>query len=256
MRELLLGLNAWTLLVIVPLLGRVPQLGDRAGARTILFGLGSLALAVLGGGLWRRSSFALLGVYPVTLALPATLLHHLVPGSVLPPVALLLATASLCVYLAATASRLHEERVARIAVASRDGVQRRRVPSAMPGRWHRRRRIYRGVAATALILPVVLLCQLHLWPPMTQQLDESFGEAATRVRALFTIGIAVLWTYVFRAHLVGVLEGHLQHDRQVLSAMAEARRQARTGRPRPGFYFAVAVALVAMTALVLDRVRS
>jgi hypothetical protein len=51
------------------------------------------------------------------------------------------------------------------------------------------------------------------------------------------------------------LHSHLQHVRDLLRAMELDRRHARRGRPRAGFYFAVAVALVAMVAVVWQRAR-
>ncbi|MCA1662819.1 MAG: hypothetical protein LC659_00830, partial [Myxococcales bacterium] len=83
----------------------------------------------------------------------------------------------------------------------------------------------------------------------------SFGANAARAQALATVAVGLLWIILLRAYVLAPLHGHLQHDRDLLRTMELDRRHARRGRPRAGFYFAVAVALVAMVAVVWQRAR-
>jgi hypothetical protein len=195
---------------------------------------------------------ALLVAFPLLAALPQTLVAAEVAGRVMPAAAMVLQAVSLLVYLGAVV------RAQAQADRARDGgtpLARRLYQDPMPSRWRRRLRVYRGLLATAIVFPAVLLTAVTLVPSFTASVEASFGAQAPRAQALAVVGIGLLWTVLLRAYVLQPLHGHLQHDRDLLSAMDRDRRHARRGRPRAGFYLAVAVALLGMVAVVWQRAR-
>lgn len=253
---LALGINLWIVAVALPL-------GLAAHARALggsgAFAVAALALAPLGAlllGVGERralaQTLALLVAFPLLVALPQALATTELSARVLPAAAAVLAAASLVAYLVAVAqAQARAERRA-------DGVTaslRRLHQDPVPSRWRRRNRVYRGLAATTVLIPAVLLAAVDLSPSFTATLESSFGAAAARAQALVTVGVALLWIVLLRAYVLQPLHAHLQHDRDLLVAIEADRRHARRGRPRPAFYVAVAVALVAMAAVVWQRAR-
>jgi hypothetical protein len=237
-----LALNLWILGALLPLgLGRAfSQLG---------LGLSLLAMAlppaVLAAGILFRSAPALLVVFPAVALVPEALLST----SALPVAPLPLLGGSLIAYLFASAHALGTGDAPLAPLAAQT------LPLApVPVRWRRRLRVYRGLAAQAAILPLGLLAWIGHPFLARGALEASFGEQADRAAAVLTVGVALLWAGLFRAYLVGPLEGHLHHDRQVRKEIETAKQQRKLGRPRAGFYLAVAVALAALAAIAWRRV--
>jgi hypothetical protein len=134
-------------------------------------------------------------------------------------------------------------------------VARRLHQDPVPSRWRRRIRVYRGFTVVAVAFPLLLVGAVDLSPSFRASVAASFGAHAAHAQALATVGVGLLWIVLLRAYVLAPLHGHLQHDRDLLALMELDRRHARRGRPRAGFYFAVAVALLAMIAVVWQRSR-
>jgi hypothetical protein len=252
MRDLLLGLNLWVVVGVVPIVARpFAQKDGLDGAFLVASLVAAGALALFVEGRRRRSAALLLGVFPAALGVAAAIAR---PSDGGPPAAVALGLAlgapSLFAYLGALALSL-----AQLDTASAAGLELRPLPGAIPPRWRRRRRVYGLLAATAGLLPLFLVAELYLVPGVVRLFDATYGGEASRVRMLGTVALALLSVFLFRTQLIPVLDGHLQQDRATLRQMAEARQQAKSGRPRPGFYLAVLVALLSMAALVLERMR-
>jgi hypothetical protein len=220
--------------------------GLSAAARVGAVGVLALGAAALLAGFGRRSALLALGAFPVMVGAAAVLGAVGQPTRSLPTAALLFGGASLCAYLLSAARHLATVAAPALPPASRPRKE-------VPARWRRRLRVYRGLAAASVLIPAVLIAEAELHSTIGQKLTASFGEAAVRARSLILIGVGILWAFLFRGRLVDVLKGHLEHDRAFLAAKDEALQQARSGRPRAGFYVAVVVALCAMLGLILER---
>jgi len=253
---LALGVNLWVVAVALPMLlaAHAHALGGASTAGLVVTCLAPLG--ALGAGAWldraQSQAWALLVAFPVLVAAPQALAAADVTARVVPAAAVVLAAASLVAYLAAVV------RAQARAEDAGDGsapVTRRLHQDPVPSRWRRRLRVYRGFAAVALAFPLVLVGSVCLSPSFTASLEASFGANAARAQALATVAVGLLWIVLLRAYVLAPLHGHLQHDRDLLRTMELDRRHARRGRPRAGFYFAVAVALVAMVAVVWQRAR-
>ena len=253
---LALGLNLWVIAVALPLgLGlRAHALGGTS-ALWLLLAL-FLPLGVLGGGRRARRPGVQAGLllvgFPLAVALPQALAPAELVTRFAPRAAFAVTALSLVGYLGAVAWALAD--VERRAAAT-PSTTRRLAQDPVPSRWRRRLRIYRGLVAVTVVFPVVLLARVDLSPGFAASLEASFGAQAARAQAAVTVGVALLWIVVLRAYVLAPLHGHLQHDRALLATMEADRRHARRGRPRPGFYFAVAVALGAMAAVVWQRAQ-
>jgi hypothetical protein len=245
---LALGLNLWIVAAALPLMLALHQDALNGVGLVVLTLLAPIALGV---GVWQRSTVALLLAVPVLLVLPLALAGADTSARVLPAAAFVPQAASLAAYLIAVARALsRDDRSAAAAPAGRALRQ-----DALPPRWRRRLRVYRGLTVTAVAFPSLLLCAVDLSPGFAATLGASFGARAPRVQALLTVAVGLLWMGLWRAYLLGPLHAHLQHDRDLLAAIERDRRHARRGQPSAGFYFAVAVALAAMSAVIWQRAR-
>ncbi|HEX4458023.1 MAG TPA: hypothetical protein VIA18_08635 [Polyangia bacterium] len=251
---LALGVNLWVVAVALPL-GLALAGEGITGVSPLAAVLGApLPLALLWLGVRRRSTTALLIAFPVLVALPEALASAELSARVLPAAAMFLTALSLVGYLVAVAQGLDRgERTDEPAPTTANATTRRLSQDPTPSRWRRRLRVYRGFVAVSIILPTALLAMVDLWPDFTSSLTASFGSHAARAQALCTVAVGLLWIGLLRAYVLGPLQLHLQHDRDLLATVEADRRHARRGRPRAGFYFSVALALAAMTAVVWQR---
>jgi hypothetical protein len=78
------------------------------------------------------------------------------------------------------------------------------------------------------------------------------GRVALMTTAL-TAGAIVLWLAIYHYAFLGALRPHRTGDRDLVGALAQARADAKAGKPRGRFYLAVGVALSAMLLLILLR---
>jgi hypothetical protein len=244
---LALGVNLWIVTDALPLLLAAK---DEPHWLWLLL-LSSPALIALAAGAWLRSAAALFVIVPLFIVVPSCLAGAEASARVLPMLALVPQALSLAAYLLAVAHALSTDAPADVPPSA----TRRLRQDPLPERWKRRLRVYRGLAATAIGFPLVLIAAIDLSPELTRQLSSSFGPHAPRMQALITVAAALLSVGVWRAYLVAPLQAHLQHDRDLAAAAEADRAHARRGRPRPAFYLAVAVALLAMGAVVWQRAK-
>jgi hypothetical protein len=254
---LALGVNLWVVAVALPMLlaAHARALGGVSAGGVVIASL--LPLGALAAGAWlargAAQAWALLVAFPVLVAAPQALAAAEVTARVVPGAAWLLAAASLLAYLGSVArAQARQERASDGAPTT---MTRRLHQDPMPSRWQRRLRVYRGLTVLALVFPLVLVAAIGLSPSFAASLEASFGANAARAQSLAAVAVGLLWIVLLRAYFLAPLHGHLQHDRDLLRAMERDRRHARRGRPRPAFYFAVAVALVTMIAVVWQRAR-
>jgi hypothetical protein len=251
-----LGANLLVLAVAVPLLlargwAEASPPGGAWGAAAIV----ALGPALLAAGVWRRSTGALLLAFPVAAMLPQAI-YGMPDVEIAPPAPFPLLALSLLAFLvaasrwlAAESSRAEAEELA--GAIDLSPVQTRSLAGApIPARWRRRLRIYRLLAACALVLPAALLGYAHYSPTVRADLRASFAGRAEAAATFVTVGIGLLAAILFRGYLLAPLRAHLAHDRDLGAFMATARKQARRGRPRIAFYFAVAAALGFMLLLM------
>jgi hypothetical protein len=78
------------------------------------------------------------------------------------------------------------------------------------------------------------------------------GRVALMTTAL-TVGAIVLWLGIYHYAFLGALRPHRTGDRDLVTALAQARADAKAGKPRGRFYAAVGLALGAMLMLILLR---
>jgi hypothetical protein len=254
---LALGVNLWVVAVALPIVlaAHARALGGVSAAGLVLASL--LPLVALAAGAWlargAAQAWALLVAFPVLVATPQALAAAEVTARVVPGAAWLLAAVSLLAYLGSVVrAQAAEERASDGTPAT---TARKLHQDPVPSRWKRRIRVYRGLSAIALGFPLVLVGAVGLSPSFAASLEASFGANAARAQAFAAVGVGLLWIVILRAYVLAPLHGHLQHDRDLLRTMERDRRHARRGRPRPAFYFAVAVALVTMIAVVWQRAR-
>lgn len=256
---LALGVNLWVVAVALPLAlaAHARALADVPTSAMVLATL--LPLGALTAGLVQRRATAqawlLLVVFPVAVVTPGALASAELVGRVLPPAASILAAASLVAFLVAVVRAQARAERGSDGSGAAHAIARRLHQDPVPSRWRRRIRVYRGFTGVAVLFPLVLLGAVDLSPSFSASLAASFGGHAAHAQALATVGVGLLWIVLLRAYVLAPLHGHLQHDRDLLATMESDRRHARRGRPRAGFYFAVAVALVAMGAVVWQRAR-
>jgi hypothetical protein len=253
---LALGVNLWVVAVALPLLlaAHARALGGVSTAGIVVVAVAPLGALALGA--WRARAGspagALLVAFPVLVVAPQALAAAEVTARVIPAAAWLLSAVSLVAYLGSVArAQAQAERVGDGAVAA----TRRLHQDPLPSRWRRRLRVYRGLTVMAVVFPLVLVGAVDLSPSFSRALTGSFGADAARAQALGTVAVGLLWIVLLRAYVLAPLHGHLQHDRDLLRTMEHDRRHARHGRPRVGFYVAVAVALGGMVAVVWQRAR-
>jgi hypothetical protein len=245
-----LGANLWIVAVVLPIVlaqawrELVPGRGPAMLVALILVSPTVLAL-----GLVRRSAIALLMVFPASAALPSLLFADRPTASAASP-PFVVSALSLVAYLFAVAHALARAG----SVGDPQPLAAQRLPEVtMPARWRRRMRVYRAINLLSVLFPAVLIAYADLYPPTAAAIAKSFGARAASAQALITVGIGLLWIGVYRAYLLGPLDGHLHHDRAVRQSVEAARRQARRGRPRPSFYLAVLLALAMMAAVLWQR---
>jgi|SRR5581483_8386423 len=248
---LALGVNLWIVAVGVPLAVDTRWVsGPSLGAVLSLCLLAASALGLLIWGVWRRSDGILLAAFPAITFLPVALLGGGDPEARLlaaPPLAV--SALSLVGYLFAACG------LQRQAELQPSDVESRALPTGeLPERWRRRSRVYFGLAALAAVIPLVLLWAVNLRSETVRALGRSFGPRADSVQVLLTVAVGALAFALWRAFLVGPLEAHLQQDPELTRALKAARAHARRGRPRPGFYLAVGVALAGIALAILRRV--
>ena len=238
-----LGTNVWISIVILPaiFIGAL-KTGQQIVAAIIPF-------SVLLLGLQRRSELILLGLFPTALLVPINLNPELASAHVYGPIRFSIVALGVVAYLFGVSffTTFHEPPAPRSI---------RGLSSAQAGpaaRWQRRERVYWLLTALSLVIPAVLIAWVNFDRSIADFLGEMYPGRVALMTTALTVGAIVLWLGIFHYAFLGVLRPHRTGDRDLVGALAQARTDAKTGRPRRRFYVAVALALAAMGVLVILR---
>ena len=238
-----LGTNVWLTIVILPAI----FVGALHGGPRIA--AAALPFAVLMLGLARRSEAVLLGVFPAAILVPIALQPQMASSYVYGPVRFVLTALGVIAYLFGVSffTTWHEPPAPRSI---------RGLSSAQAGpaeRWQRRERVYWMLMAMSLVIPTVLIAWVNFDSSISDFLGEMYPGRVALMTTALTVGAIVLWLGIYHYAFLGVLRPHRTGDRDLVGALAQARNDAKTGKPRPRFYLAVGVALAAMAGLVIAR---
>ena len=236
-----LGVNVWISIVILP----AAFVGALHGGLGIVASL--LPFAVLVLGLLRRSESILLGLFPAALLVPVIARPEIATGHVYGPIRFAVVTLGVVAYLFGVSffTTFHEPPAPRSV---------RPLSSAQQGpavRWIRRERVYWMLTALSVVIPTMLIAWVNFDSEIGDYLGEMYPGRVALMTTALTVGAIVLWLILYHYVFLGVLRPHRTGDRDLVAALAQARADAKVGRPRPRFYLAVAVALGAMAALIL-----
>jgi hypothetical protein len=209
----------------------------------------ALPFAVLMLGLVRRSEAVLLGVFPAAILIPVGLEPQMASAYVYGPIRFTVVALGVVAYLFGVAffTTWHEPPAPR----SVRGLSSAQVGPA--ARWQRRERVYWMLTAMSLIIPTVLIAWVNFDTGISDYLGEMYPGRVALMTTALTAGAILLWLAIYHYAFLGVLRPHRTGDRDLVTALGQARADARTGKPRPRFYLSVAVALGAMAALILSR---
>lgn len=238
-----LGVNVWISIVILP----AAFVGALRGGAMILAAL--LPFAVLVGGLVRRSELILLGLFPSALLVPISLQPQLASSYVYGPIRFGLVGLGVIAYLFGVSffTTFHEPPAPRSV---------RPLSSAQQGpaeRWKRRERVYWILAGMSCVIPTVLIAWVNFDQSVADFLGEMYPGRVALMTTALTAGAIVLWLAIYHYAFLGALRPHRTGDRDLVSMLAQARADAKAGKPRGRFYVAVGLALGAMMLLVLLR---
>jgi hypothetical protein len=238
-----LGTNVWVSIVILPAIfvGALHG-GPRIAAAVLPF-------AVLMLGLARRSETILLGLFPAAILVPVGLQPQMASSHVYGPIRFMLVALGVIAYLFGVSffTTFHEPPAPRSV---------RGLSSAQAGpatRWQRRERVYWILTAMAVVIPTMLIAWVNFDSSIEDFLGEMYPGRVALMTTALTVGAIALWLAIYHYALLGVLRPHRTGDRDLVTTLAQARADAKTGKPRPRFYLAVAVALGAMATLILFR---
>jgi hypothetical protein len=238
-----LGTNVWISIVILPaaFVGALHGPG-RVAAALLPFG-------VLLLGLQRRSEAILLGLFPAAVLVPVSIQPQLASSHVYGPVRFTLVAIGVVAYLFGVSffTTFHEPPAPRSV---------RTLSSAQQGpavRWQRRERVYWMLTAMSIVIPTVLIGWVNFDSSIADYLGEMYPGRVALMTTALTAGAIVLWLGIYHYAFLGVLRPHRTGDRDLVSALARARTEAKAGKPRGRFYLAVALALAAMSTLILLR---
>jgi hypothetical protein len=237
-----LGTNVWISIVILP----AAFVHAVHGAYLLALVLPFIVLML---GLMRRSEAILLGLFPAAVLVPVGLKAELASSHVYGPVRFALVAAGVIAYLFGVSffTTFHEPPAPRSV---------RPLSSAQQGtaeRWKRRERVYWMLMALAILFPTVLIAWVNFDSHIQGFLQTMYPGRVALMTTALSAGAIVLWLAIFHYAFLGALRPHRTGDRDLVTALAQARADAKSGKPRGRFYLAVAIALVAMFGLILMR---
>jgi hypothetical protein len=238
-----LGTNVWISIVILPAV----FVGALHGARSIA--AATLPFVVLMLGLARRSEAVLLGLFPAAVLVPVALQPQMASSYVYGPIRFTLVAIGVIAYLFGVSffTTWHEPPTPR---SIRGLTSAQTGPAA---RWRRRERVYWMLTGMSLVIPTVLIAWVNFDTSIADYLGEMYPGRVALMTTALTAGAIVLWLAIYHYAFLGVLRPHRTGDRDLVTTLAQARADAKSGRPRPRFYLAVVLALVAMAGLILLR---
>jgi hypothetical protein len=237
-----LGVNVWVTIVILPAVFVAALRGKMVLAAALPFAMLMLGLA-------RRSELILLGLFPSALLVPISLNPNLASSHVYGPIRFVLVALGVVAYLFGVSffTTFHEPPAPKSI---------RPLSSAQVGpapRWQRRERVYWMLTAMSLVIPAVLIAWVNFDTSIADFLGEMYPGRVALMTTALTVGAIVLWLGIYHYAFLGALRPHRTGDRDLVSALAQARADAKAGKPRGRFYLAVALALGAMLVLILLR---
>ena len=121
-------------------------------------------------------------------------------------------------------------------------VDARPLSSAQAGpatRWQRRERVYWMLTAMSLVIPTVLIAWVNFDQSIADFLGEMYPGRVALMTTALTAGAIVLWLGIYHYAFLGALRPHRTGDRDLVGALAQARADAKAGKPRGRFYLAV-----------------
>jgi hypothetical protein len=197
----------------------------------------------------RRSEVVLLGLFPAAILVPISIAPQMASAYVYGPVRFAIVAAGVVAYLFGVSffTTFHEPPAPR----SVRGLSSAAV--GPPARWKRRERVYWMLTAMSLVFPTVLIAWVNFDGAIQEYLGQMYPGRVALMTTALTVGAIVLWLGVYHYALLGVLRPHRTGDRDLVVTLALAQKEAKTGRPRPRFYLSVAIAVGAMTTLILMR---
>ncbi len=238
-----LGVNVWISIVILPAIfvDALHGTGKLLGA--------ALPLGMLLMGLARRSEGILLGLFPAALLIPVAMAPQIASSHVYGPIRFGLVAIGVVAYLFSVSffTTFHEPAQPRSV---------RGLSSATSGpaeRWRRRERVYWMLVGMSLVIPTTLIAWVNFDPAIEDFLGEMYPGRVALMTTALTAGAIVLWLGIFHYAFLGALRPHRTGDRDLILTLAQARADAKTGKPRVRFYLSVAIALGAMATLILIR---
>ncbi len=237
-----LGVNVWVTVVILPAIFVAALRGTLVIAALLPFGMLMLGLA-------RRSELILLGLFPSALLVPITLQPALASSHVYGPIRFLLVALGVVAYLFGVSffTTFHEPPTPR-SVRPLSSAQQGTAP-----RWQRRERVYWILTAMSLVIPAVLIAWVNFDESIAIFLGKMYPGRVALMTTALTVGAIVLWLGIYHYAFLGALRPHRTGDRDLVGALAQARADAKAGKPRGRFYVAVALALAAMLVLIVLR---
>lgn len=238
-----LGTNVWISIVILPAIfvGALRG-GLRISAAALPFGVLMLGLA-------RRSEVILLGAFPAAILVPVAIAPVMASSHVYGPIRFTLVALGVIAYLFGVAffTTWHEPPTPK----SIRGLTSAQVGPAE--RWQRRERVYWILMGMSLVIPTVLLAWVNFDTAIADYLGEMYPGRVALMTTALTVGAIALWLGIYHYAFLGVLRPHRTGDRDLVTALGQARHDAKSGKPRPRFYLSVALALAAMAGLILLR---
>ena len=238
-----LGTNVWISIVILPAI----FVGALHGFARIAAAL--LPEAVLMLGLARRSEAILLGLFPAAVLVPVGLQPTLASQHVYGPIRFMLVALGVVAYLFGVSffTTFHEPPAPK-SVRPLSSAQ-----NGPPTRWLRRERVYWMLTGMCLVFPAFLIAWVSFDDGIATYLGEMYPGRVALMTTALAVGAIVLWLGIFHYAFLGVLRPHRTGDRDLVTALAQARADAKSGKPRGRFYVSVAIALAAMAGLLLLR---
>jgi hypothetical protein len=238
-----LGVNVWITIILLP----AAFVGALRGKAMIAAAL--LPFSVLIAGLWRRSEIVLLGLFPSALLVPIAIQPQLASSYVYGPVRFAFVALGVVAYLFGVSffTTFHEPPAPK---SVRPLSSAQQGPSA---RWQRRERVYWMLTAMSIVIPTVLIAWVNFDDSIAEFLGKMYPGRVALMTTALTAGAIVLWLGIYHYAFLGALRPHRTGDRDLVGALAQARADAKAGKPRGRFYLAVALALGAMLVLILLR---
>ncbi|MEO8702674.1 MAG: hypothetical protein ABI867_21700 [Kofleriaceae bacterium] len=238
-----LGTNVWISTVILPAIF-VSTLHTTSQIAAAL-----LPFTVLLFGLARRSEAILLGLFPAAILVAIALNAQMASSYVYGLIRFSLVALGVIAYLFGVSffTTFHEPPAPRSV---------RGLSSAQAGpaeRWLRRERVYTMLVVMSVMIPSVLIVWVNFDTSIAEFLGEMYPGRVALMTTALTVGAIVLWLAIFHYAFLGVLRPHRTGDRDLVMKLAQARADAKAGKPRPRFYLAVALALGAMVTLIVLR---